>query len=214
MTIPSVLRLAEHQALSRITLSGKVLDLGGTRNAEYHSFLQGTFDITTVNMDESASPDLLHNLETPVPYPDESFDHVLLINVLEHIFEYRQLLREAVRIVRPGGSVVIVVPFLFPIHPSPSDYWRFSKQTLEKECVSAGLAIEILLPLGSGVFSARHLFIARLMPGPVRFVLHYTFRYVATWFDALFIHVAHVFGKRYSPDDYALGYSVVARKEA
>lgn len=212
MSIPSVLRLAEHRALSGVTLSGKVLDLGGTCGAEYHSFLKGTFDITTVNMDAHTAPDLLHDLEQPVPYPDASFHHVLLINVLEHIFNYRQLLGEATRIVKSGGSVIIVVPFLFPIHPDPHDFWRFSKETLEKECANAGLTIEKLMPLGSGVFSARHLFIARLMPGPIRFVLHYTFRYLATVLDSVFVHTAHLLGKQYAPTDYALGYGVVARK--
>lgn len=213
MTIPSVLRLAEHKALSRVVLMGKVLDLGGTRHAEYRAFLQGTFDITTVNMDESASPDLVADLEKPIPYPDGSYDHVLLINVLEHIFEYRQLLSEAVRIVRPGGSVIIIVPFLFPIHPDPHDFWRFSRETLEKECERAGLSITTATPLGSGVFGARHLFINRLLPTPVRLLSHYTFRYLALLLDALFVMVARALGKKYEPTDYALGYAVVAQKK-
>jgi SAM-dependent methyltransferase len=212
MSIPSVLRLAEHQALSGVTLSGTVLDLGGTKDAEYRSYLKGTFDVVTVNMDESASPDLLHDLEQPVPYPDASYDHVLLINVLEHIFDYRQLLAEATRIVRPGGSVIIIVPFLFPIHPDPHDFWRFSQEALKRECAKAGLTILKLTPLGSGVFAARHLFINRLLPTSLRFVSHYTFRYLATAFDALLLLAARASGKKYSPADYALGYAVVARK--
>jgi SAM-dependent methyltransferase len=212
MSIPSVLRLAEHRALSSITLSGKVLDLGGTKNAEYHSFLKGMFEVTTVNMDPKTNPDCMSDLEQPVPYPDASFNHVLLVNVLEHIFEYRQLLSEAERIVRPSGSVIIVVPFLFPIHADPHDFWRFSKETLQRECQRAGLTIETLTPLGSGVFSARHLFIARLMPGPVRFLLHHTTRYLAVFFDALFVQLARLLGKKYLPEEYALGYAVVATK--
>ncbi len=212
MTIPSVLRLAEHEALSKITLSGKVLDLGGTRNAEYHSFFKGSFDITTVNLDKDAAPDLFHDLEKPIPFPNESFDHVLLINVLEHIFEYRQLLREAVRAVKPAGQVVIAVPYLLPIHPSPRDFWRFSNQALEEECRLAGLKVEILAPLGTGVFSARYLLLDRLLPSPLRLISFYTARYIMRVQDYLFTHVARAFGKRYLPEEYALGYILCAKK--
>ena len=212
MTIPTILRLAEHKALSNVTLSGKVVDLGGTEHAEYRAFFKGKFEIVTVNLDPTAAPDLLHDLEKPVPYPDASFDHALLMNVLEHIFDYRQLLHEAVRIVRPGGSVIIAVPYLFPIHPSPSDYWRFSKYTLEKECELAGLTLETLTPLGTGVFSARYVMLDRLMPSPIRLISYYTFRYLAHAADALFTATAHALGKQYEPAHYALGYAVVARK--
>ena len=130
MSISTLLRLAEHKALSRVQLSGRVLDLGGDTHAEYRAYLKGQHAITSVNMDPATSPDITHDLETPLPITSGAYDHVLLINVLEHVYEYRQLLAEAYRVVRPGGTVTVVVPFLFPIHPDPHDFWRFSGETL------------------------------------------------------------------------------------
>ncbi|MES2931083.1 MAG: class I SAM-dependent methyltransferase [Patescibacteria group bacterium] len=209
---PSLLREAEHQALSRITLSGSVLDLGGEKGSEYLSYLQGDFTVTALNLDEAAVPDIFHDLEKPLPIPDESYDHVLLINVLEHIFDYRQLLTEAVRVVRPGGSIVIVVPFLFPIHPSPSDFWRFSGQTLERLLTSLDLEKVSVHALGSGVFSARYVMLDRLLPTVFRFVGFYTLRPLTVFADRLFVHVARMLGKKYRTEDYALGYCAVARR--
>lgn len=211
-TTPSLLRRAEHDALSEITLSGTVLDLGGEKDATYLSCIKGSFTVTTVNLDAGAKPDLSHDLEQPLPCADASFDHALLINVLEHIFEYRQLVREAARVVRPKGSIIIVVPFLFPIHPSPHDYWRFTKETLEKECTLAGLSVERIVPLGSGVFAVRHLLLNRLLPGAFRTFSDYTFRYVTQVADGAFSLIARLLRKRYSPAEYALGYLVAARK--
>lgn len=211
ISTPSLLRRAEHEALSGVTLSGSVLDLGGEKCAEYITCIHGNFTVTTVNLDSVEKTDIVHDLEEPIPLADASYDHVLLINVLEHIFNYRQLLTEATRIVRPGGSVIIAVPFLFPIHPSPHDYWRFTKETLEKECVLAGLQIETLTPLGSGVFAVRYMMLDRLLPAPLRFVSYYTFRYIASALDSVFSSIAHVLGKRYSTAEYALGYVVYAR---
>ena len=44
------------------------------------------------------------------PFPDNTFDMVLLHEVIEHVQDDRQTVAEAVRIVRPGGRVIIFAP--------------------------------------------------------------------------------------------------------
>ena len=212
MNVPSLLRRAEHQAISTVTLGGKVLDLGGEKDAEYLSCLKGSFTVTTLNLDPEAKPDIVHDLEKTIPLPDASFDHVLLVNVLEHIFNYRELLAEATRIVKPGGSVIIIVPFLFPIHPSPRDYWRFTADALERECELAGLRVEKIEPLGSGVFAARYLMLDRLLPESLRALDVALCRPLTAVSDRWFAGLARMMGKRYTPAEYPLGYLAVARK--
>ncbi len=190
-----------------------MLDLGGDDRADYRKLIGGTHTFTTVNMDEKARPDILHDLEKPLPVGDASYDHVVLMNVLEHIYNFRQLLSEAARVTKPGGKIIIVVPFLFPLPPSPNDYWRFTAQTLRKECEGLSLTVEKLETLGTGVSSAQYVMIDRLMPGPVRFIAFYVCRPLAYSFDALFTATARVLGKKYHPSDYALGYCLVGRKE-
>lgn len=212
--IPSLLRLEEHRAMSRITLSGRVLDLGGDKNSNYVTYFKGTFTTTTVNISEKSKPDIVHDLEHPIPLADASYDGALLINVLEHVFNYRQLLQESVRILRPGGTVVIVVPFLFPIHPSPYDFHRFTEMALRRECESAGLEHIEVWPLGSGVFAARYLMLDRLLPKPLRALNFYTFRYVVMLADTCVVRVVRMLGKKYVPGDYALGFCVHATKRS
>ncbi len=211
-SVPSLLRLEEHRAFSNIALSGKVLDLGGDKNSEYTSFFKGEFKITTVNISKDAGSDVLCDLEKPLPIADASFDHVLLVNALEHIFEYRALLLEAVRVLKPEGSLVVVVPFLFPEHPSPRDYRRFTASALQKELILLGMKDIFIKSLGGGVFSVRYLLIDRLLPGFLRFFNYYTFRHITGFLDALLTNTARIFGKKYSPDSYALGFCAVARK--
>ena len=212
--IPSLLRLAEHNALAKISLSGKVLDLGGVKRSEYSRLIKGDHSVTIVNLDTGTQPDVIHDLEQPLPFPDASYDHVLLINVLEHVYHYRQLLDEASRVIHPGGTAVIVVPFFFPIHPSPHDYWRFTAETLRKECEHAGLTVQAIVPLGTGVFSARYLAIDRLMPIFIRFISYYSLRYLALALDVAFARFAQFAGKKYQPSDYPLGYVLTAVKSA
>ena len=213
MNVPSLLRLEEHNALAHLTLSGRVLDLGGDKNSEYLRFFQGQFETMTLNLNEKTRPDILHDLEKPLPVTDASYDHVLLINVLEHVFEYRALLREAVRVLKPDGSLVVVVPFLFPIHPSPNDYHRFTFVALQQELSRVGLKDISVHSLGGGVFASRYLLLDRLLPKFLRVVNFYTCRYVMIACDILMQKIARLFHKKYMREEYALGYSAVGRKQ-
>ena len=160
----------------------------------------------TTNLDGATKPDIVLDLEKPLLVPDVSYDGVLLINVLEHIFEYRQLLTESARVMKPGGTIVIVVPFLFPYHPSPSDFHRYTAAALERALSASGFSDIAITPLGSGVGAAQFVMMERLLPvfsflGPL-----------ATLFDYIFTGLARFLGKKYKPADYALGYVVTARK--
>jgi len=212
MAIDTLLRRAEHEALSRISLDGEVLDLGGDKRSTYRKFLKGDANYTIVNLDPESSPDIAHDLEQSLPVAAQSFDAVLLINVLEHIFNYQQLLEESRRVLKPGGKIVIVVPFMFPVHPSPHDYWRFTSEALARVLADIGFQDITSTPLGSGVFAARYVALDRLMPGAIRLIGCYTFRYIALALDALFTATARALGKKYDPADYALGYMIVAKR--
>jgi SAM-dependent methyltransferase len=84
----------------------------------------------------------------PLPFDAAAFDTVLLSDVLEHIAEPDQLIGEIARILRPGGALILGVPFLYPIHEQPYDFHRYTQYKLEHFASKHGFAIVELGPVG------------------------------------------------------------------
>ena len=96
-----------------------------------------------------ARPDVFGDA-SHLPFPDACFDTVVMLEVLEHLREPQNALREIARVVRPQGCVLLSMPFLYPIHDAPHDYQRYTANGLEREMEIAGLRINHFQPtLGS-----------------------------------------------------------------
>ena len=81
-----------------------------------------------------------------LPFRDDSFDLVALFDVIEHIEDDLQVLREVRRVLRPGGRVFISVPayqFLFSQNDRVAHHLRrYTARKLRKNLNSVGLQPE------------------------------------------------------------------------
>ncbi len=75
------------------------------------------------------------------PLPDGSFDGVLCSQVLEHVFTPEAFLGEIRRVLRPGGVLVLTVPFMWDEHEQPHDYARYSSFGLRALLERAGFEV-------------------------------------------------------------------------
>lgn len=64
-----------------------------------------------------------------MPFADNSQDGYVCVSVIEHIRDARKAMNEMHRTLRPGGMLLLSVPFMFPVHDT-FDYWRPSKDGL------------------------------------------------------------------------------------
>lgn len=140
--------------LEKLALSGLVLDLGGSRVSDYHRLFGGTYTIQVANNDKDAHPDFLFDFENKFPIDDHLFDMVLCLNTLEHIFNYEQFLNGAKRVLKSNGKIILAVPFLVQVHPSPKDYFRYSEQALRLMFAASGFENIVVTPIGRGPFTA------------------------------------------------------------
>jgi SAM-dependent methyltransferase len=86
---------------------------------------------------------------TQVPKPDASFDAILCSEVLEHVPDPIPALKEFARLVRPGGKLIMTVPFASMVHFAPYHFSSgFSRFWHEHHLPRAGFEIEELTPNG------------------------------------------------------------------
>lgn len=86
-----------------------------------------------------------------MPFADASFDTILCTEVMEHVMNPEKVAEEFARVLKPGGTVIITVPFIFPIHDE-YDFTRFTNKGVAVMLERYGLAVEKVQPLsGTGV---------------------------------------------------------------
>ncbi len=86
---------------------------------------------------------------TEMPVPDGVFDVLLVTEVLEHVSDTYGAFRELARVLRPGGSIIITVPFAYPLHEEPWDFVRLTPYQI-RECAKLnGLEVTELFTSGN-----------------------------------------------------------------
>ena len=62
----------------------------------------------------------------------KKFDNIIIFNVLEHIYNEKNALRELNKILKKNGKIYISTPFLYRYHEAPEDYKRYTITYFEK----------------------------------------------------------------------------------
>ncbi len=66
-----------------------------------------------------------------LPFMENSIDKIIIEASIEHMANPAQAIKEIYRVLKKGGALFIVAPFIVGYHDSPSDYWRWTKEGLK-----------------------------------------------------------------------------------
>ena len=109
-------------------LSGNLLDVGCGSKPYRSLFTVDTYiglDIDNKISRQRGAADQFYD-GNAFPFFNDSFDSVLCNQVLEHVFNPDDFLGEIARVIKPGGKLLLTVPFVWDEHEQPYDYARYS----------------------------------------------------------------------------------------
>jgi ubiquinone/menaquinone biosynthesis C-methylase UbiE len=105
-------------AVAGLPVSGRLLDAGGGTGGKSYQLLNMVTGIVIADssMGMLAQAAKKEGLKTVcsqterLPFKDESFERVIMVDALHHVSDYRKTAGELWRVVRPGGRIVIEEP--------------------------------------------------------------------------------------------------------
>lgn len=87
-----------------------------------------------------------------IPVKQHSFDHILCIEVLEHLMYPHRAFREFSRILKPGGYLYVVCPLTWMEHQKPYDYFRYTQFALKRLAEESGFIVKEINKHGGKYF--------------------------------------------------------------
>jgi SAM-dependent methyltransferase len=129
--------LAELVPELRVGATGRVLDYG-CADVPYRRFFPAGVDYVAADLPGNPDASVEIAPDGTLPLPAESFDAVVSTQVLEHIDDPSLYLSECLRVLRPGGRMLLSTHGIMVYHPDPDDYWRWTCSGLQRAIADAG----------------------------------------------------------------------------
>jgi SAM-dependent methyltransferase len=202
---------------------GKVVDVGCGAQP-FRSLLPAEAQYVGLDIEAAGErfgyevPDTIHFDGGKWPAEANGADLVLCTEVLEHVLEPRALLAEAHAALRPGGLLLLTVPFAARWHFVPYDYWRFTPSSLEHLLERAGFGEIVVHARGNALtvacYKAMALFLPFLFPQGGGAIKAWSLRLVGLPLVPAFVALACAANLSLRADggDDCLGYTVTARR--
>lgn len=194
---------------------GRLIDLGCGKVPFYGLYRDFVEDVVAVDwsfgLHGNDHLDRECDLTAPLPFADREFDTVILSDVLEHIARPQGLCDEIARILAPGGTLLLNVPFLYQLHERPYDFYRYTEHGLRHLLEASGLRIASLEPIGGSPEVLTDMLAKHLARVPI------AGRSLAAALQQCVLRLVRSgLGRRISArssESFPLGYFVVARRD-
>lgn len=162
--------------LERLTsgLGGVVVEIGAKRVARgrWRPPVTRARRWVPLNLDRGECPDVVADAQA-LPLRDATVDAIVCVEVLQYVLSPDTAMREVARVLVPGGSAVLSVPF-FHRADGPDDRHRFTARRVRELIEGAGLCVATLAPQGylfTTVANQLRQAAAHVSPRPLRWVV-------------------------------------------
>lgn len=130
---------------------GRVIDLGCGKAPYKDIILQTADEYIGVDWQNSyfdkSNVDVFAELTEPLPFDSDYADTIVCFNVIDDLPEPNLFFSECQRVLKPGGSLYLITPFLWRIHDEPNDYCRYTNYGLDYLLRKNGFTEIVIEPL-------------------------------------------------------------------
>lgn len=137
----------------RWTTGLRVLDVGSKPEGGKVDLAYPGIEVVYSNLDGGSQGVVALDITKPFPADLDRFDRILMLNVLEHVYDAETGLHFARQGLQPNGELVVITPYLYPYHRAPLDYFRPSLDWFEEAARRSGLKLVEPCPLSLGAAS-------------------------------------------------------------
>jgi SAM-dependent methyltransferase len=134
-------------------IEGPVLEVGAAFGRNCRAVIQDWMPYYTADRVACEAIDYVADFESEVKI-DRLFGCILMLNTLEHTFEPIKVMDNTLRLLQPGGSLVLTAPAIWSLHEYPIDCWRLLPQFYERYAETRSLELETFEYLGYGPVTA------------------------------------------------------------
>ncbi|MFN8287768.1 MAG: class I SAM-dependent methyltransferase [Chitinophagales bacterium] len=202
------------------SFKGNVIDVGCGQSPYRFLLDKNSTQYFGIDVKEAASfdydnKDITYFNGADIPFEDNKFDGLICTEVVEHVHHYQKLINEMHRVMKPGATGIITIPWSARFHYEPYDYFRYTPSSLKM--MFAGFSKATIKPRGSDISNIANkvivLWVRNLLPSAI-----WKWLFVPLWIAsgpiaALVVLLAHVslWFNLGSTDD-PLGYTIILKK--
>ena len=145
------IQLASYYSVIRKHACGDLLDLGCGKVPYYGIYRDLVRENICADWNRNLFVNFVVDLNKSLPVANGLFDTVLCTDVLEHLYNPSNAFSEMTRVLKPGGKLILCVPFLYYLHEEPHDYFRYTEHSLRRFSKENQLEVVLLLAYGGAL---------------------------------------------------------------
>ena len=126
----SLLRAYQIDECKNIRLKGRSIEFGAYKNKKrnFNNFFKGIPNCKLSNIYNHNHANYIKlDLTKKFKLKKNSFNNVIIFNVLEHLPDTKNVFSEIKNILKKDGTLIGSTPFIYQVHGAPNDYFRFTK---------------------------------------------------------------------------------------
>ncbi len=190
---------------------GVVLDIGGRNRGSFKKPADQVEKWIYADIEEKHNPDIVLDVMNMDEINNESIDIINATELFEHVASPEQGIKECHRVLKPNGTLIISMPFMYQIHADPFDFQRWTDNKWKRVLKDNNFEIAKFEIMGRffTVLAELNRVLINSLPNILRWVRYALFPF---WDIVAYLDKLPVIRKHKILNKYHGGYYIIAKK--